>query len=566
MLPAYAELHCLTNFSFLRGASHPEELVARAAALGYAALAVTDECSVAGAVRAHLAAKEHGLKLLVGTEIQLADGAEAGAARHRAATGYGNLSELITQGPAQRAEGQLPAGASGSRWRARRLPRPARASCAVTGRRPRRMREWLAERFPGRAWIAAELHCGPDDRARLADAARARPRRAACRSSPRATCTCTCARAGACRTCSPRCACGARCGNAATRSSPTPSEPPAADAARAALSARAARRDAAHRRALRFLARRAALRIPRRARACRRDAGELAAAAHRGGPRLALSRRRTRSRPQPRRARARAHRRSPLRALLPHRPRHRAVRAGTGNPLPGPRLGGELGGLLRLGITEVDPARMSMLFERFISRERNEPPDIDVDFEHQRREEVIQYIYAKYGRDRAALAATVISYRPKSAIRDVGKALGLDPAQVDQLAMSRAWWDHWRGRAGEARRRRLRRREPGDPAAVRAGECADRASRAICRSTSAASSSRAGARAAGAGRERGDARAQRHPVGQGRPRRARPAQGRRARARHAVGDPARARPDRCRPRRAVHDDRRAAPRTRRPTR
>ena len=79
-----------------------------------------------------------------------------------------------------------------------------------------------------------------------------------------------------------------------------------------------------------------------------------------------------------------------------------------------------------LGITEVDPARMSMLFERFISRERNEPPDIDVDFEHERREEVIQYIYAKYGRDRAALAATVISYRPKSALRDVGKALGLD--------------------------------------------------------------------------------------------------------------------------------------------
>ena len=81
-----------------------------------------------------------------------------------------------------------------------------------------------------------------------------------------------------------------------------------------------------------------------------------------------------------------------------------------------------------LGITEVDPARMSMLFERFISRERNEPPDIDVDFEHERREEVIQYLYAKYGRDRAALTATVICYRPKSAVRDVGKALGLDAA------------------------------------------------------------------------------------------------------------------------------------------
>jgi error-prone DNA polymerase len=94
-----------------------------------------------------------------------------------------------------------------------------------------------------------------------------------------------------------------------------------------------------------------------------------------------------------------------------------------------------------LGITEVDPARMETLVERFISKERNEPPDIDVDFEHERREEVIQYIYAKYGRDRAALAATVITYRPRSALRDVGKALGLSDIQVGSLARSMQWWD-----------------------------------------------------------------------------------------------------------------------------
>jgi len=94
-----------------------------------------------------------------------------------------------------------------------------------------------------------------------------------------------------------------------------------------------------------------------------------------------------------------------------------------------------------LGITEVDPARMNMLFERFISRERNEPPDIDVDFEHQRREEVIQYVYRKYGRARAALAATVICYRPKSAVRDVGKALGVPAQEVDACAKSFAFWD-----------------------------------------------------------------------------------------------------------------------------
>jgi error-prone DNA polymerase len=94
-----------------------------------------------------------------------------------------------------------------------------------------------------------------------------------------------------------------------------------------------------------------------------------------------------------------------------------------------------------LGITEIDPARMHGLFERFISSERNEPPDIDVDFEHQRREEVIQYVYKKYGRERAAIAATVICYRPRSAVRDVGKALGLELSQVDRLAKTLAWWD-----------------------------------------------------------------------------------------------------------------------------
>ena len=94
-----------------------------------------------------------------------------------------------------------------------------------------------------------------------------------------------------------------------------------------------------------------------------------------------------------------------------------------------------------LGITEVDPMRMNMLFERFISRERNEPPDIDVDFEHQRREEVIQYIYRKYGRERAALTASVITYRPRSALRDTGMALGIHPLLIDQAARHHQWWD-----------------------------------------------------------------------------------------------------------------------------
>jgi error-prone DNA polymerase len=94
-----------------------------------------------------------------------------------------------------------------------------------------------------------------------------------------------------------------------------------------------------------------------------------------------------------------------------------------------------------LFITEVDPSQVSVLFERFISKERNEPPDIDVDFEHHRRDEVINYIYQKYSKERAALAAAVITYKKRSAIRDVGKALGMPPDLTRTLSGSLAWWD-----------------------------------------------------------------------------------------------------------------------------
>ena len=95
-----------------------------------------------------------------------------------------------------------------------------------------------------------------------------------------------------------------------------------------------------------------------------------------------------------------------------------------------------------LGVTAVDPQRgAGLLFERFMSKERNEPPDIDIDFEHERREEVIQYVYAKYGRERAALAATVILYRARSALRDLGKVFGLAPEGCARLAKTMQWWD-----------------------------------------------------------------------------------------------------------------------------
>jgi len=113
-----------------------------------------------------------------------------------------------------------------------------------------------------------------------------------------------------------------------------------------------------------------------------------------------------------------------------------------------------------LGVTEVDPARMSLLFERFISAERNEPPDIDIDFEHQRREEVIQYVYRKYGRHRAALTGVVISYRPRSALRDVGRALGIDLQRIDAVAKSQHWFD---GRAIDPERLRENGFDPEAP-------------------------------------------------------------------------------------------------------
>lgn len=116
-----------------------------------------------------------------------------------------------------------------------------------------------------------------------------------------------------------------------------------------------------------------------------------------------------------------------------------------------------------LGVTAVDPARIDMLFERFMSRERNEPPDIDIDFEHERREEVIQYIYAKYGRDRAAIAAEVISYRGRSAIRDVGKALGFGLDTVDSLASGIDWWHRDLGDAGRDEQLTQRGLDPRDP-------------------------------------------------------------------------------------------------------
>jgi len=436
VLPDYAELHCLSNFTFLRGASHPEELVERAHALGYAALALTDECSLAGVVRAHVAAKAAGLKLLIGTEVRLVDGPKLVLlATNRA--GYGNLAELVTTGRRSARKG------------AYRLTRAdldeGLPDCLALLVPPSPLSlpeaEWLAARFPGRAWIAAELLCGPDDRAEL-EHLRALARRTGLplvaagdvhlhvRSRRRLQDVLTAVRLG-----QPVAACGR------------------------ALHPNGERH-------LRLRVRLAQLYPPellaetlRVAAACAFSLDELAyeypeEIVPAGATPASHLRRLAESglawrfpRGAPAHVRALVERELALIADLKYEPYfltvHDLVRFARSRGILCQGRGSAANSAVcyALGITEVDPARMSMLFERFVSKERNEPPDIDVDFEHQRREEVIQYLYAKYGRDRAALAATVITYRAKSAVRDVGKALGLDAAEIERLAGSLAWWD-----------------------------------------------------------------------------------------------------------------------------
>jgi error-prone DNA polymerase len=442
----YAELHCLSSFSFLRGASQPEELVERAARLGYAALAITDECSVAGVVRAHVAAKEHGLKLIIGAEFRLDDGLRCVLlAQDRA--GYGRLCRLITRGRRAAAKGEYRLGRADVEeisasllclWLPGTPPDPTEA-------------RWLASVFPGRCWIAVELLTTGRDRRRLESLQalgrdldlplvatgdvhmHSRGRRAL------------------------------QDVLTATRVGTT------VDQAGLALFPNGERH-------LRPMARIAELHPPELLAASLDIASrctfsldelryeyprEIVPAGHTPASWLrqltgeGMWQRWPAGVPEA--TRRTIEHELALIAELQYEPYfltvHDIVRFARSRGILCQGRGSAANSAVCfcLGITEVDPARMSLLFERFISKERNEPPDIDVDFEHERREEVIQYIYAKYGRDRAALAATVISYRPRSALRDVARAMGLDPLQVNALARSMQWWDGRRIDEGRVR-------------------------------------------------------------------------------------------------------------------
>ena len=433
-LPDYAELHSLSNFSFLRGASHPEELVERAHALGYKALALTDECSFAGAVRAHFAAKECGLKLIHGAEFLVDETRLVLLAADRRS--YGAISALITAG---RRRGKK--GAYSLSWTDLEPVAESGALLLWVPGDDGSRGAWIAQRFAGRAWIAAELDCGSNDRAKLTGLRRlgrelGLPLAAAggvlmhVRSRKPLHDVLTAIRLG-----KPV----AQCGQALL---------PNAE------------------RSLRLRVHLAQLYPPellaesvRIAERCSFSLTELryeypAELVPQGQTPAAWLAKLTQDGLQwrfpggvPPKVRAAADHELALIAELGYEPFfltvNDVVRFARSQRILCQGRGSAANSVVcyALGITEVDPARMSMLFERFVSRERNEPPDIDVDFEHQRREEVIQYVYAKYGRERAALAAVVICYRAKSALRDVGKALGIDGEEVDRVAKSFAFWD-----------------------------------------------------------------------------------------------------------------------------
>ncbi|MEZ5645555.1 MAG: error-prone DNA polymerase [Burkholderiaceae bacterium] len=445
MLPDYAELLCSSNFSFLHGASHPEELVQRAHELGYRALALTDACSLAGIVRAHVAAREHGLQLLVGSRFQvegLAGGSFSLVVLACDRQGYGHLCSFITalrrrspKGSYHLEVGDIDAG---------RLP-----GCLVIGVPGRgatqdgtdAVADWLLRHFVGRCWLGVTQLRRFDDEAWLQRLRQSSVRTAVPlvavgdvlmhrRSRKPLQDVLTATRLGR-----PLTACGhALAPNAEqhlrSRLSLGQRFAPELLAQTLAVAARC-----------HFSLDELRYQYPQEL----VPEGETPGSCLRRLSYEGMGRRWPQGAPAG--VQQQVEHELALIADLGYEHYFLTVQdivafaRSRGILCQGRGSAANSAVCYCLGITEVDPDRTSVLFERFISKERNEPPDIDVDFEHERREEVIQYLYAKYGRDRAALTATVISYRPRSAIRDVGKALGFDEAALEHLARGHWWWD-----------------------------------------------------------------------------------------------------------------------------
>ncbi len=470
--PHYAELHCKTNFSFLEGASHAHELVDRAVQLEYTALSVTDRNTLAGVVRAHAAAKEHNFKLIIGATIVPVDFPPIvlWVPDRRA---YARLSRLITVGRRRAVKGQCELTFADVAHHAEGLlaglvtypqsepdsPRdstPCIPLCSTAPGRPpgpsmdtaspvRRARDHVVSRdhlgqfrdlFGDRGYLLAALHRGPDDQRDLRNLIeRARVGRIPLLAT----------------------------GNVLYHA---PSRMPLHDVLTAIRHGTtiAAAGDLLQPNAQRHLhtldelastfadVPAALQRTCELADRCTFSLDEL----RYEYPEELAPRGMTPFEYLTQLAWKGAHKRYPrgipdkVRSLVEHELvlieelHYEAyfltvwdlVRFARRRDILCQGRGSAANSAVCycLGITSVDPQHMDVLFERFVSRERNEAPDIDVDFEHERREEVLQYLYEKYGRERAGMTGVVITYRSRSAIRDVGKALGLSLDRVDALA------------------------------------------------------------------------------------------------------------------------------------
>jgi error-prone DNA polymerase len=449
--PDYAELHCLSNFSFLRGASHPEELVDRAIELGYHALAITDECSLSGVVRAYSAVKAatargQSIRLIIGSEFRTHDGLHLVLlAPDRKA--YAQLSALITRARRDCAKGDYQLDRAMledmdlrgclALWIA--PPSPfSRHYCEVAARQSL---EWLSGLFSGRLWIGAQRFLDADDR----------DKQCALQQLSQQTGVPVCATGGiqmhhpsrralrdtltAIRLGKPLAELGYQLpANAQQflRSRDTLAR--LFPAAWLAETLKIAGQCVFSLSELRY-------EYPR----------ELVPAGHTPASwlrRLTLQGMKERWTGGVSQAvRELVEKELALIAEMAYEHFFLTVHdivmfARSQNILcQGRGSAANSAVCYCLGITAVDPSRMQLLFERFLSKERDEPPDIDVDFEHERREEVIQYIYRKYGRDRAAMTAVVHCYRPRGALREAGKVFGLSGDVI--AALSKAVWG-WR--------------------------------------------------------------------------------------------------------------------------
>jgi error-prone DNA polymerase len=444
----YAELDVLTNFSFLRGASHPDELVYHAAQLGHAAIGIADINSVAGMVRAHMAAKEVGIPLCVGARLRFTDSPDVLVwAADRG--GYANLCQLLTLGKSRAAKASCTLQlndllkACDGLWAAL-VPQPIDRDAVYSPYGVRVAASALREALGHRLSLTISRHsASPADAAvisRIHELSRSHhiPLLASNQVHYHTHArrplqdVLTCVRHG----CTIHSA-GFRLFSNAERCLKEPAEMhhlfrdhPAA-----------LRRSIEIAQACTFTLDELRYQYPREVTPAGPTASEhladltWAGAADRypdGVPEKVR-----RQVEQELAFIASKHLEAYFLTV------HDLVRFARSQDILCQGRGSAANSAVCycLGVTSVNPDKIDVLFERFLSNARNEPPDIDVDFEHERREEVIQYVYQKYGRDRAAMTANVITYRGRSAVRDVGKAMGLSLDMVDQMAKRLDWWD-----------------------------------------------------------------------------------------------------------------------------